>query len=291
MNHADQIVMQGPGAANQPLAMPPQLGALGSLKAHWPEYLMEAALLGAFMISACIFGVAYEFPGSPIRRAIASPFLRRILMGMSMGLTAIAIIYSPWGKQSGAHINPSTTFTFFRLGKIKAWDALFYMAAQFTGAALGVLLVAQFLGRQISDPAVRYVATTPGPDGIWIAAFAEFLITVVLISVVLYVTNHAHLARFTGIFVGLLVATYISFEAPLSGMSMNPARTFGSAFAAGIWTAFWIYLIVPPLGMLTAAQLYVWRRGRAAVACVKFHHQNNKRCIFCGANGGFVYER
>jgi aquaporin Z len=290
MNRTEQILMDAPQAANQ-VAVPPQLGAMGSLKAHWPEYLMEAALLGGFMISACVFGSAYEFPGSPIRRAISSPFLRRMLMGMSMGMTAITIIYSPWGKQSGAHINPSTTFTFFRLGKIKAWDAIFYMAAQFMGAALGVLLVAQFLGKQISDPAVRYVTTTPGPLGIWVAALAEFLITTVLISVVLYATNHDRLANYTGLFVGLLVATYITFEAPFSGMSMNPARSFGSAFPSGIWTGFWIYLVAPPLGMLAAAEFYLWRRGRAAVKCAKYHHDNDKRCIFCGANGGFVYEQ
>src|SRR5208283_810066 len=83
----------------------PKLGALAALRTHWPEYLMEASLLGTFMVSACVFGALYEFPGSPIHQAIMSGFLRRFLMGISMGLTAVAIIYSPWGKQSGAHIN------------------------------------------------------------------------------------------------------------------------------------------------------------------------------------------
>ena len=64
-------------------------------------------------------------------------------------------------------------------------------------------------------------------------------------------------------------------------MSMNPARTFGSAFFAGDWTALWIYFTAPLLGMLAAAQLYLARRGRQAVACAKLHHQNSKRCIFC----------
>src|ERR1043166_7867430 len=184
-----------------------KLGAVDSLRAHWPEYVMEAVLLGAFMVSACVFGALYEFPQSPCHQAIMSPMLRRLLMGMSMGLTAIAIIYSPWGKQSGAHINPSVTFTFLRLGKIKAWDALFYMTAQFLGAVLGVLLVARFLGKQLSDPAVRYVVTLPGPDGPWVALFAEFTIAFVLMSAVLYFSNHHHLSRYTGLFAGLLVAT------------------------------------------------------------------------------------
>jgi len=77
-------------------------------------------------------------------------------------------------------------------------------------------------------------------------------------------------------------------EAPFSGMSMNPARTMGSAFSAELWTGIWIYFTAPPLGMLTAAEIYLWRKGGSAVQCCKLHHSNDKRCIFCGANGGFA---
>jgi aquaporin Z len=265
----------------------PKLGASSSLRLHWPEYLMEAALLGAFMVSACVFGALYEFPHSPIHQFIMSGFLRRLLMGMSMGLTAIAIIYSPWGKQSGAHINPSVTLTFFRLGKIRFWDALFYVAAQFSGAVFGVFLVARFLGKEVSDPAVRYVVTVPGPHGPWVALASEFAIAFGLMTLVLNVSNHHRLDRYTGLFAGLLVATYITLEAPFSGMSMNPARSLGSAIPPMIWDGLWIYLTAPPLGMLAAAELYVWSRDQASVKCCKLHHNNEKRCIFCGANGGF----
>src|SRR5438477_11219402 len=91
-----------------------------------------------------------------------SQLFRRMLMGVSMGLTAVAIIYSPWGKQSGAHINPAVTFTFFRLGKIKTWDAIFYIAAQFVGSAMGVMLVGRFLMAELADPDVGYVVPDPG---------------------------------------------------------------------------------------------------------------------------------
>src|SRR5208282_1020867 len=171
----------------------PNLGALGSLRFHWPEYLMESGLLGAFMVSACAFGAIYEFPRSPVHQAITSGFLRRALMGVSMGLTAIAIIHSPWGKQSGAHINPSVTFTFFRLGKIRGWDTFFYIAAQFIGAVIGVLLVALVLGKELADPAVRYVVTVPGPAGPWVALLSEFTIAFGLMSTVLYFSNHHRL--------------------------------------------------------------------------------------------------
>ena len=293
MNSAEQNLIQD--ASN--LTLDPIAGAVtnappstaqAALRAHWPEYLMEAGLLGTFMVAACVFGALYEFPHSPVREWITSKLLRRMLMGASMGLTAIAIIYSPWGKQSGAHINPSVTFTFFRLGKIKGWDALFYIASQFTGAAVGVMLVALFLGKQLADPAVRYVVTVPGPEGAWVALGAEFVIAFGMMSTVLHFSNHHRLDRYTGLFAGLLVATYITLEAPFSGMSMNPARTFGSGFSSEIWSGLWIYLTSPPLGMLAAADLYLWRKGRIAVKCCKLHHDNNKRCIFCGANGGFA---
>jgi aquaporin Z len=249
---------------------------------------MEAGLLGAFMVSACVFGVLYGFPGSPVRQAVSSRFVRNLLVGLSMGLTAFLIFYSPWGKQSGGHINPSVTLTFFRLGKIRLWDALFYMTAQSAGAVLGVLLVAQFFRGEISHPTVRYVVTIPGRWGPWVAFIAEFVMAAGMMSAVLYFSNHGRLARYTGFFASVLVAVYITVEAPVSGMSINPGRSFGSALPSGIWNHFWIYLTAPPLGMLTAAEVYLWRKGKHSVKCCKLHHENRKRCIFCGANGGFT---
>jgi len=257
-----------------------------ALKKHWPEYLMEAAELGLFMISACGFGVLFEHPNSPVQQALPNPFVRRILMGLAMGLTAIGIVYSPWGKQSGAHFNPAVTLTFLRLGKVARHDAIFYIIAQFAGGLVGVLLSAAVLGNLLTNPAVNYVATVPGRDGSVIAFFAEIVITFILMTVVLHVSNNPRLASLTGLCAGALVATYITFEAPLSGMSMNPARTFGSAFPAQIWTALWIYFTAPLLGMLAAAQVYVKAKSARAVACAKLHHANNKRCIFCGKPEG-----
>lgn len=254
-----------------------------ALKRHWPEYLMEAAGLGFFMISACLFTIALEYPASPLRQAIGEPLLRRVLMGMAMGGTAVAIIYSPWGQRSGAHLNPAVTLTFFRLGKVRGWDALFYVAAQFAGGAAGVLLVALALGGALAHPSVLYAATLPGVGGPGVAFAAEVVIAFGLMLAVLTVSNANRLARFTGLFAGLLVATYITIEAPLSGMSLNPARTVASALPGRLWTALWVYFTAPPLGMLLAAQLYLGVKGAGGVICAKLHHQNAKRCIFrCG---------
>src|SRR5215471_13876497 len=75
-------------------------------------------------------------------------------------------------------------------------------------------------------------------------------------------------------------AMYYTFEAPLSGMSTNPARTFGSALHANYWHALWIYFIAPALGMLAAGQLFLLVRGGAPPYCAKLHHANRERCIF-----------
>jgi len=253
-----------------------------ALRHHWPEYLIEAACLGLFMISAFTFGALLEHPASPVHQAIPDSLARRFLMGLAMGGTAAGIVYSPWGKQSGAHFNPSVTMTFLRLGKVKSCDALFYVVCQFIGGLLGAFLASIALAAWVSHPSVNYVVTAPGNAGAFIAFIAEIVITFILMNVILHVSNEPRLNRFTGLFTGALVATYITIEAPISGMSMNPARTFASAVPAQHWTALWIYFAAPLSGMLSAAEVYVRGRGARRVACAKLHHENNKRCIFCG---------
>jgi aquaporin Z len=251
-----------------------------ALKQHWPEYLMEAAELGLFMISACAFTVLLYHPASVVSQSIHSDVLRRMLMGTAMGSTAIAIIFSPLGKRSGGHFNPSVTLTFFRLGKIEAWDAAFYTLFQFAGAVAGVLIASLMLGKLVSHMSVNYAATVPGPAGVLAAFVAEVAITFILMTVILNVSNTRRLSRWTGLFAGVLVATYISIESPISGMSMNPARTLGSAFGAHVWTSLWIYFTAPPMGMLLAAEVYQRMKAGRAIACAKLHHHNNQRCIF-----------
>jgi aquaporin Z len=253
-----------------------------AIKHHWPEYLMEGACLGIFMVSAFSFGTIFEHPDSPIHQAIPSAPVRRFLMGLAMGGTAIAIIYSPWGKQSGAHINPSTTVTFFRLGKIKKCDAMFYLAFQFIGGLLGSLAASIMLSAWASHPSVNYVVTVPGYAGRVAAFFAEISIAFVLMTAILHVSNNPRWHNFTGLCAGLLIAIYITFEAPISGMSMNPARSFASAVPARHWADLWIYFTAPLIGMLSAAEVYLHTNGIQRVSCAKLHHENSKRCIFCG---------
>jgi aquaporin Z len=254
-------------------------GWLQALSSHWPEYLMEAAELGLFMLSACLFTALLEHPRSLLRQGIDSAILRRLLNGIAMGLTLVALVYSKLGKRSGAHLNPSVTLTFLSLGKIEPWDAAFYVAAQFAGGLLGVI-VARLAGVPLSHPSVNYVVTQPGPAGTGIAFLAELLISGAMMSAVLVVSNTPALSRFTGVFAAVLLALFITFEAPLSGVSLSPARTLGSAIPARFWTALWIYFLAPPLGMFLAGLAYRSHRGAYAVFCAKLHHHNGERCIF-----------
>jgi aquaporin Z len=185
-------------------------------------------------------------------------------------------------------LNPATTLTFCRLGKVHGWDALFYVLAQFAGGLAGVLISRIALGNLVSHPAVNYAVTVPGARGAWTAFVAEVAITFLLMSVILRVSNAPGLNRYTGLAAGLLVAIYISIEAPLSGMSMNPARTLGSAIPAAVFNSLWIYFTAPPLGMLLAAQIYLWQNGSARVLCAKLHHDNKLRCIFRCNYGGMM---
>ena len=240
---------------------------------------MEAVELGAFMFSACAFTVLLYHPSSPLAGTILDDVLRRLVMGTAMGATAIAIVFSPLGKRSGAHFNPSVTWTFFRLGKINAWDAAFYTLFQFAGGLAGVLLASFTLGKLVAHQSVNYAVTLPGTSGPLVAFLAESFISFILMSVVLTVSN-TKWARWTGMFAGALIAIYITLESPISGMSMNPARTFSSAVGAEVWMSLWIYFLAPPVGMLLAAEVYQRRNAGAAIACAKLHHHNNQRCIF-----------
>jgi aquaporin Z len=257
------------------------IGPGEALREHWPEYLIEGWALGMFMISAGVFSTLLGYPASPLLHYVPGDDLRRAVVGITMGLTAIGLIYSPWGRRSGAHMNPAVTLTFLRLGRIGGWDALFYVLAQFVGGTAGVLLTAALLRDWFTGAPVRFIVTLPGAPGVAVAFAAEFGISLLLMAVILTLSSLQRLAKFTGICAGLLVAIYITVEAPLSGMSMNPARSFASAAPAGLWENLWIYFTAPVLGMQAAAAWHGWRQG-AREGCAKLHHADDQRCIHCG---------
>jgi aquaporin Z len=257
------------------------VNGIASKPGHWPEYLIEAAGLALFMISASAFATLLEHPTSPARQAVADPLARRALMGIAMAGTAMALTYSPWGRRSGAHFNPALTLTFFRLGKVAPRDLVGYVIAQFVGGTLGIAAASLAIGASLAHPSVNYVATQPGAGGVVGAFVAEVAITGILMLVVLFVSNTPRLAPYTGLCAGICVALFITFEAPFSGMSLNPARSLASALATRDISALWVYFAAPPIGMLAAATLYRRWRGRQRISCAKLMHMDHQRCIFC----------
>jgi aquaporin Z len=258
-----------------------ELGAISSFRLHWPEYVMEFSEMGLYLLLTCIFATLIQHPASPIRQVLTNDLVRRACFGVSIGATILAIVMTPWGKQSGGHLNPAMTFAFYRLEKVEFWDAIFYGVAQFFGATAGVVFAALLLAGAPGNPAIRYAATLPGTYGAGVAFIAEIAISLILMLTVLFASNHNMLSRHTPYLVGALYAVFITLETPLSGMSMNPARTFGSAFLGRYWHALWVYFLAPTLGMSVAAKIFLWVRRGVGPRCAKLYHDSEKRCIFC----------
>jgi aquaporin Z len=138
------------------------------------------------------------------------------------------------------------------------------------------------LGAALRDPPVMWIVTRPGRYGIWVALFAEFIVAFFLMRTILWMGGRPNTGRLTGVFAGILACLCVCFEAPLSGFSINPARSFASALASGYWTAFWIYLIAPPAGMLAAAGVARLQVSTPMLGCAKLVHDMNRPCIHCG---------
>jgi aquaporin Z len=260
----------------------PALGPLEALRRHWPEYAIEGWALGMFMISASVATVLLYDPRAPTFGLIENEFWKRALMALAMAGTAAAIIYSPWGKRSGAHMNPAFTLSFWVLGKIKTVDAVYYALFQFVGGLCGSLLSYVLTGGLLADPQANWAATVPGPQGVAAALFSELIIAFILMFVVAVMLN-SKFDQLIGIVAGGLIFLYVLYESPYSGFGMNPARSFSSALPANTWTAFWVYLIAPPTGMLTAVFVHSYVLGLPAdFTQPKLNPNYVTRCIHSG---------
>ncbi len=232
---------------------------LENFRRHWREYLMETAGLAGFVLGAGLLTVFLEHPDFPAMQSSSggeeNAIWRRVPLGIIMGGYISAIVYM-FGKKSGAHINPATTWAFFRLGKISFTDAAFYTLAQFAGGTAAALVLKFALGSWFAHPLVDFGITKPKPPHGSMSAFvAEFIISFALMFVVLIVTSSKHLEKYAAVVTGVLIALYIIFEMPFSGMSLNPARSFAAALAANKWEHLWIYFVAPPFAMLLAAEI------------------------------------
>lgn len=218
---------------------------------------MEALGLSIFMISACFFGGMLESLNSAWHHAIPDSFVRTVIMGLMMGLTAAFIFYSPFTSPSGSQINPAVTLVFLRLGRTDKEDALFYIIFQFIGGTLAVYMMQLLMGSVLINAPVNSAVTVPGKYGVLAALVTEFIIAFAMMTMVLFTSAHRSLKKYTKIISACFVCIYVIIAGPVSGFGMNPARSFASALPSGIWTEGWIYMIIPIAGMMTAAELYV----------------------------------
>lgn len=227
---------------------------------HWRHYLAEAAGLAFFMLGASIITTQLHYKEAWLHGIITNPFAQLASLGLLMSFVIAAIIYTPWGNKSGAHINPAVTIAMWRLGKIDAHDALFYILSQFAGGVVAVQIAGLLLGRGYTKAGTNYVVTQPGPAGASVAFIAEWIISFVLM---MWALNDAKREKFAGLMIAILLGFYLVVEEPFSGMSLNPARSFASAFAAREWKDLWIYFVAPITATLAAAELFRWITGCA----------------------------
>jgi aquaporin Z len=216
-------------------------------------------------LSSVIFMFAAS---SPFVTLVPSLTLRRVLNGFFFGSVGATIALSPLGKISGGHINPIVTMGFWLFGKLQGRTAIGYVIAQFTGAVLGSLplLLWGTMGRSLS-----YAVTVPGKGySIPVVVVGEVATTFCLITYLCVFLASHRLRKFTAFFMPLLFAIMVPLEAGISGISVNPARSFGPSVISGVWNGWWIYWIGPLLGGLLA--ILVCNRLARRIEVAKLYH-------------------
>jgi aquaporin NIP len=184
--------------------------------------------------------------------------LGQVGISAAFGLVIMVMIYAT-GHISGAHINPAVTLSFVATRHFWARDALGYVPAQLVGAVAGALLL-----RLAWEGTPADLGATVPSVGAGSAFVYELVLTAFLMFVIMAVaTDTRAVGAAAAIAIGGTVALDALFGGPVTGASMNPARSFGPALVASEWTDFWIYVLAPLLGALAGALLYGVIRGRS----------------------------
>ena len=247
---------------------------------HWFEY--GAELLGtAFLVFAGVSAVVFDFgTGSPLAHVLPGASIRRLITGLLFAGSGSLVAISPLGKLSGGHINPAVSLAFWIQGKMHHLDLGGYILGQLLGAIIGSLLVVLVWGGHAAS--VGYGTTVPGAVyPLWMVFLAEVSLTFLLVSsIFLFVSSH-RLMRWTPLMVCILVGVMVWLEAPVSGTSLNPARSFGPALVSWIWNDHWLYWIAPPLGALLAVGAFrLLAIGERDVLTGKLFHVPHYRSVF-----------
>ena len=138
------------------------------------------------MFSVCLLVIVFDSPHSAVFRTIPNGIIRLVILASASGLIATLLIQSPWGKRSGAHLNPAVTIAFLRLRRVQPWNALFYILAHLLGACTGVLCILLIAGSTFSEAPVLCAITVPGSAGAFLAFLAETGISMLLMALILF---------------------------------------------------------------------------------------------------------
>ena len=167
----------------------------------------------------------------------------------------MALVYA-LGDVSGAHINPAVTLGFWAAGQFTAKQVAPFILSQCAGALLASLLLRALFGNH-----ANMGATLPREDLVYQCLILEFILTLILMFVILNVATGAkEKGVVAGMAIGGVIALEATFAGPISGASMNPARSLGPAVASMNFSALWIYLLGPALGALLAVPAWRWVR-------------------------------
>jgi aquaporin NIP len=208
---------------------------------------LAAEAVGTFMLVAV-------GPGAAAVNAWTGGTVTHVGGALAFGCVILAAVYAV-GHVSGAHLNPAVTVGFWVARRFPTADVLPYIFAQLAGASIAAYGLRMVLG-QAASAAATVPAIAVGP-----ACAVEIVLTFILMFVIMAVATDARVASpIAGLAVGATVAADALAGGPLTGASMNPARSFGPALATGTWSGHWIYWIGPLVGAALAVWIYDYLR-------------------------------
>jgi MIP family channel proteins len=202
------------------------------------------------------FILVFAGTGAVMVNQISGGAVTHLGISFVFGAVVAALIYG-LGHVSGAHFNPAVTLAFWTSGFFPKWKVLPYILAQCWGAIAASFILLITLGN------VANLGATLPLKGNWLQSFVlEIVLTFILMLIILGsgLDRRAHIG-FAGLAIGLTVGLEAAFMGPITGASMNPARSLGPALIGGIWQHHWLYWVAPILGAQLAVLVY-WQLSR-----------------------------